>query len=93
MSLKIDDYEHKFKNFESRIKTLEKDKEENFQLKAKVELLEQRNRQCNIELQQVPEKPNKNLLSIVKNIYSSVYTPFNENQIISIHINTDSGRF
>lgn len=72
--MNIDDYENIFKYFEVRLKILEKGKVKNIQLKAELELLEQRNHLCNIELQQIPEKPNENLLQIANTIFSTVHT-------------------
>lgn len=79
LSLKIDDYELKFKNMEKKITELEKINENNmsqkkdfFELQAKVEASEQYARVNNIEIIGIPEKNQENLMDVLKKIYTEL---------------------
>lgn len=79
LSSKIDDYELRFKNLEKKITQLEKINENNmsqkndlFELQAKVEASEQYARANNIEIIGIPEKKQENLMDVLKKIYSEL---------------------
>lgn len=76
-SNKVTDFEQKLQKFNELFKTTEALRAESgvlkgeiMQLSNRVNSLEQFNRSYNVEIQDVPEKPNENLISVVTNIAS-----------------------
>lgn len=54
-------------------------------LESKMDTLEQQARQCNLEINNVPEKRNENLLLIMESIGQCIKYPISQSDLVSIH--------
>lgn len=54
-------------------------------LEAKLEDMEQKSRNCNVEISNLPEKRGENLLNIVENIASVIKQPLSSRDIVAVH--------
>ncbi|CAG9562264.1 unnamed protein product [Danaus chrysippus] len=70
---------------EKKVKSLEEHTKTITQLEAKIESMEQHSRQCNVEIQNVPERRNENLIKIVEHIGTSIKQSISPNDIVSVH--------
>lgn len=79
---RFDSAQGEVKKLEGRVENNEKEISE---LKFKLEAMEQRSRQCNIEIGNMPEKRNERLYDIVQNIGNAIKYPIASNDIVSVH--------
>lgn len=73
------------KAVETRMLKLEQSEELIVELQAKIDSMEQRARQCNIEIGNLPEKREEKLCEIVKLIGDAIEHPISLNEIVSAH--------
>ncbi|PZC81038.1 hypothetical protein B5X24_HaOG213560 [Helicoverpa armigera] len=86
MKTRLEDLERERIGYEKRLCDLENRCSEKIvaTLEAKIDLMEQQARQCNIEICNLPDKRNENLLTIFQAIGTALNFPVSQNDILSI---------
>ncbi|CAG4939398.1 unnamed protein product [Parnassius apollo] len=89
ISDKYDDLEKCTHEVKSRVEIIEKSVQTNepriAYLEAKLDYIEQRARNCNAEISNLPDKRGENLMSIIENIANVIKQPVSARDIVSIH--------
>lgn len=92
ISDKYDGLEVKLKNFDSRVTQLEEKvsspevvQQRIATLEAKLEAAEQKSRNCNVEISNLPEKRGENLMSILESIAILIKQPLSPRDVIAVH--------
>lgn len=73
------------KNLERRVFKLEQSDEQMGDLKDKLEAMEQRARQCNVELGNLPERKSEKLQDVVLSIGTAIKHPISRSDIVAVH--------
>lgn len=85
MSAQQQDLEKIVNDCGERLDRLEKETTDVKALEAKIDMLEQQARQCNLELMNVPERRNENLINIVESIGKQISCNLNRHDIVAVH--------
>lgn len=68
-----------------RLEMLEKNTTDVKALEAKMDMLEQHARQCNLEIMHVPERRDENLINIVETVGKQIGCSLNRQDIVAVH--------
>lgn len=70
---------------DERLKKLEKESTDVKSLEAKIDLLEQQARQCNLEIMNVPERREENLINVVESVGKLIACNLSRQDVVAVH--------
>lgn len=85
LKTKTEDITKRVSALESRSTEIQANSARFVDLEAKLDVMEQQARQCNIEIGNLPEKRGENLIVLLEDVAVLVKNPINKQDIVSIH--------